>query len=64
MIADGPIAAAALAHLARKRQVIYNAHNLESGFRHELDRRGAARQRALRASSAGLLGRVQPSRGW
>jgi len=37
VIADGPIAAAALAQLARKRPVIYNAHNLESGFRHELD---------------------------
>ena len=33
VIADGPIAAAALARLARKHPVIYNAHNLESGFR-------------------------------
>ena len=39
VIADGPLAAAALAGLARKRPVIYNAHNLESGFRHELDER-------------------------
>ncbi len=37
VIADGPIAAAALTPLARQRPVIYNAHNLESGFRHELD---------------------------
>jgi glycosyltransferase involved in cell wall biosynthesis len=36
VIADGPTAAAALASLAGKRPVIYNAHNLESGFRHEL----------------------------
>ncbi|HEV7937913.1 MAG TPA: glycosyltransferase [Solirubrobacteraceae bacterium] len=36
VIADGPTAAAALASLARKRPVIYNAHNLESAFRHEL----------------------------
>ncbi len=36
VIADGPTAAAALAGLADKRPVIYNAHNLESGFRHEL----------------------------
>ncbi len=36
MIADGPTAAAALAALASKRPVIYNAHNLESSFRHEL----------------------------
>jgi glycosyltransferase involved in cell wall biosynthesis len=39
VIADGPIAAAALAGLAKRRPVIYNAHNLESGFRPELDRR-------------------------
>jgi glycosyltransferase involved in cell wall biosynthesis len=36
VIADGPTAAAALAGLARRRPVIYNAHNLESAFRHEL----------------------------
>src|ERR1700722_2575278 len=36
VIADGPTAAAALARLAELRPVIYNAHNLESGFRHEL----------------------------
>ncbi len=39
VIADGPIAAAALARLARRRPVIYNAHNLESAFRGELCRR-------------------------
>jgi glycosyltransferase involved in cell wall biosynthesis len=37
VIADGPLAAAALAGLARRRAVIYNAHNFESGFRHELE---------------------------
>jgi glycosyltransferase involved in cell wall biosynthesis len=37
VIADGPTAAATLLPLARERPVIYNAHNLESGFRHELD---------------------------
>ncbi len=36
VIADGPTAAAALAGLARRCPVIYNAHNLESAFRHEL----------------------------
>jgi glycosyltransferase involved in cell wall biosynthesis len=45
VIADGPTAAAALAPLARKRPVVYNAHNLESAFRHEL---GAAESRSLR----------------
>jgi len=36
VIADGPTEAAALARLARHRPVIYNAHNLESAYRHEL----------------------------
>lgn len=58
VIADGPTAAAALASLARRRPVIYNAHNLESAFRHELpDDDGSLRglrsfeRRLLRASS-------------
>jgi glycosyltransferase involved in cell wall biosynthesis len=58
MIADGPIAAAALRHLARRQPVIYNAHNLESGFRHELDPgavAGIGRPRALRSFERGLL---------
>jgi glycosyltransferase involved in cell wall biosynthesis len=45
VIADGPTAMATLAHLAQRRPVIYNAHNLESAFRHEL---GAGERRALR----------------
>ena len=57
MIADGPIAASALARLARTRPVIYNAHNLESGFRHDLDGHGLGRQRALRAFERRLLRR-------
>jgi glycosyltransferase involved in cell wall biosynthesis len=76
VIADGPIAAAALARLARTRPVIYNAHNLESGFRHELgtsDQRGAgdedgagdrARIRSretMRAFERGLLERASES---
>ena len=58
VIADGPTAAAALAGLARKRPVIYNAHNLESAFRHELPDEDASlrglrsfERRLLRASS-------------
>ncbi len=39
VVADGPIVAAALASLARRRPVIYNAHNIESGFRHEIGQR-------------------------
>jgi glycosyltransferase involved in cell wall biosynthesis len=55
VIADGPIAAAALARLARKRAVVYNAHNLESGFRHEIEARGGRAQRQLRAFERSLL---------
>jgi glycosyltransferase involved in cell wall biosynthesis len=40
VIADGPIEAAALARLASRRPVIYNAHNLESAYRHELEASG------------------------
>ena len=35
MIADGPTVAAALLPLARRRPVVYLAHNLESGFRED-----------------------------
>jgi glycosyltransferase involved in cell wall biosynthesis len=40
VIAEGPVAAAALLPLARRRSVIYSAHNLESAFRHRLDEAG------------------------
>jgi glycosyltransferase involved in cell wall biosynthesis len=55
VIADGPTAAAALAGLARARPVIYNAHNLESSFRHDLDASGLGSPRALRAFERRLL---------
>ena len=55
VIADGPTAAAALAPLARAHPVIYNAHNLESSFRHDLDASGLGSPRALRAFERGLL---------
>ncbi len=62
VIADGPVAAAALARLARRRPVIYNAHNFESGFRHELgDGRALGGARALRAFERGLLERAAES---
>jgi glycosyltransferase involved in cell wall biosynthesis len=61
VIADGPTAAAALAPLARKRPVIYNAHNLESGFRHELGREERAKLRGLRSFEARLLRRSSES---
>jgi glycosyltransferase involved in cell wall biosynthesis len=61
VIADGPIAAAALARLARARPVIYNAHNVESSFRHELTGRGAREHDSLRAFERGLLERSSES---
>jgi glycosyltransferase involved in cell wall biosynthesis len=60
-IADGPVAAAALAGLARRRPVIYNAHNLESGFRHDFDAGDIGSPRALRAFERGLLERASES---
>ncbi|HEY2535903.1 MAG TPA: glycosyltransferase [Solirubrobacteraceae bacterium] len=62
IVADGPTAAAALAGLARTRPVIYNAHNLESSFRHDLhDASGLGSPRALRAFERGLLARASES---
>lgn len=61
VIADGPTAGAALAGLARRRPVIYNAHNLESGFRHELRGGGSHAQRKLRSFETGLLRRSSES---
>lgn len=60
VVADGPIAAAALAPLARRRAVVYNAHNLESGFRHELEG-GERGQRTMRAFERRLLERAAES---
>ncbi len=59
VIADGPTAAAALAGLAGRQPVIYNAHNLESGFRHEL----GEERKSLRglASFGGVLLRSRES---
>ncbi|HUB76364.1 MAG TPA: glycosyltransferase [Solirubrobacteraceae bacterium] len=59
VIADGPVVAAALAGLARRRAVIYNAHNFESGFRHELE--GAPPAHALRRFERDLLAHASES---
>jgi glycosyltransferase involved in cell wall biosynthesis len=62
VIADGPVAAATLQGLARARPVIYNAHNFESGFRHELPGgRAPQARRALRVFERQLLRRAQES---
>jgi glycosyltransferase involved in cell wall biosynthesis len=60
VIADGPIVAASLAALARRRPVVYNAHNFESGFRHEINggSRLGTRGRGLRRFERGLLERA------
>jgi glycosyltransferase involved in cell wall biosynthesis len=58
VIADGPIEAAALAGLARRRPVIYNAHNLESAYRHELEASsGLGSPEQLRRFERGVLAR-------
>jgi glycosyltransferase involved in cell wall biosynthesis len=65
VIADGPIAAAALRGLARDRPVIYSAQNIESAFRHQLASGGAivrvVGRRTLRAFERGLLERASES---
>jgi len=55
VIADGPVAAATLARLARHRPIIYNAHNLESGFRHQIDERRFGAAQTLRRFERRLL---------
>jgi glycosyltransferase involved in cell wall biosynthesis len=61
VIADGPTAAVALAALAGRRPVVYNAHNLESAFRHDVDDRGLGTRRALRRFERRLLERASES---
>ena len=59
VIADGPIEAAALARLAKRRPVIYNAHNLESAYRHELSTStGLGSPDRLRRFERGVLARA------
>lgn len=58
VIADGPTIGGALRRLAARRPVIYNAFNLESGFRHELSRAAALRAGRLRAFEREILGRA------
>lgn len=61
VIADGPIAAAALAHLALRRPVIYNAHNLESGFRADVGGVSSRQEAALLSFERGLVARAAES---
>jgi len=61
VIADGPVAAATLTRVMGHRPIVYNAHNLESGFRHQLDRRPLGRLQGLRRFERRLLARVSES---
>lgn len=61
LVADGPEAAAALAGLPRRLPLVYNAHNLESAFRHELSSPGLGSREALRRFERGLLERADLS---
>lgn len=61
VIADGPIAAAALGRLARRRAVIYNAHNLESGFRGDVAGLSRRHTRALERFERRLLSNAAES---
>jgi glycosyltransferase involved in cell wall biosynthesis len=59
VIADGPTEAAALAGLAKRRPVIYNAHNVESAYRHELAAStGLGSPEQLRRFERGVLARA------
>jgi glycosyltransferase involved in cell wall biosynthesis len=61
VVADGPVAAAALASLPPAFPVIYNAHNLESSFRGDIGGYGATGMRTLRRFERGLLARASES---
>lgn len=71
VIADGPVAAASLSGLARDlgvgaqgldaRGFVYNAHNLESGFRHELHSSAGGGLRGLGAFERRLLAQARES---
>lgn len=60
VVAEGPVAAAALLPFARHHPAIYNAHNLESSFRHRLDEAGMSRA-ALKRFERLLLDRYAES---
>lgn len=66
LVADGPVAAASLARLARagafgEQGFVYNAHNLESGFRHELHASAGGGLRGLGAFERRLLTQARES---
>jgi glycosyltransferase involved in cell wall biosynthesis len=58
LIADGPVAGAALLPAMQRRPVVYLAHNLESGFRHQLGGASPGELRALRRFEQELIARA------
>ena len=60
VIADGPVAAAALLGYASRHDAVYSAHNLESSFRHRLDDAGMS-LRSVKRFEALLLHRYAES---
>jgi glycosyltransferase involved in cell wall biosynthesis len=65
VIADGPVAGAALLPLARSRKLVYLAHNLESGFRGDSGRGNLAafERRMLRSFSEAWMATRADERG-
>jgi polysaccharide biosynthesis protein PslH len=61
VISDGVVTSAALSPLARERPLIYNAHNLESGFRHELTEDTPRGMRGLISFERTVLARASES---
>jgi glycosyltransferase involved in cell wall biosynthesis len=60
VIAEGPVAAAALLPLASRRPAVYSSHNLESAFRHRLAEAGSSLA-ALERFERLLINRFQES---
>lgn len=58
LIADGPVAAATLLPLLDRRELTYNAHNIESSFRHRIGSMSHFGRRRLERFERRLLERV------
>jgi glycosyltransferase involved in cell wall biosynthesis len=61
VIADGPVAMGAVLQLNDPKRVVYNAHNLESSFRHLMDSGGKGRRASLENFERRLIERAAAS---
>jgi polysaccharide biosynthesis protein PslH len=61
VIADGPVVMGALLPLSRRGGVIYNAHNLESSFRHHMDLGNLGSRESLEAFERRMIERATES---